>query len=233
MISAPIFIVGAGAIGSVVGELLARGGAQQITVCDPDDLTIGNLVRHTLTLSELGRNKVIELSRRLSAISPHVVCTAVETDFKKATMAERMAKARLVLDCSGSDAVLDDLQSLPTSDGRILASISVGFAATRLFLYLQRDRFDANKFRSLLQPWLISQLEERGAEPLPRESVGCWHPVFPARGDAISLMSAAALRSLASRIETVSPDGELHVFEEKISGGRFGGIVEVGSESKD
>ena len=45
-----ILVIGAGAVGSTLSEMLARAGAHQITLMDYDELEAGNLVRHTLLL---------------------------------------------------------------------------------------------------------------------------------------------------------------------------------------
>jgi hypothetical protein len=45
-------------------------GVHRVIVSDGDDLEIGNLVRHTLTMKEIGDNKAQAVAKRLRAISP-------------------------------------------------------------------------------------------------------------------------------------------------------------------
>ena len=64
-----ILIIGAGAVGSALAEMLARGGARDITVIDSDCLEAGNLVRHNLLATDIGNRKASALAARLDAAS--------------------------------------------------------------------------------------------------------------------------------------------------------------------
>src|SRR6185295_3555561 len=52
--SRSVLLIGAGALGSAVAELLVRGGVHKIIVMDQDILQVGNLVRHSLGLADVG-----------------------------------------------------------------------------------------------------------------------------------------------------------------------------------
>jgi hypothetical protein len=68
--SSSIAVIGAGALGSTVAEILARGGVANILLVDHDDLEPGNLVRHTLIGADLGCNKAMATAARLQGAAP-------------------------------------------------------------------------------------------------------------------------------------------------------------------
>ncbi len=65
-----VAVIGAGALGSPIADLLAKAGVGTIFVIDPDIFTPGNRVRHQLDLSELGRAKVHGVAGRLLRVDP-------------------------------------------------------------------------------------------------------------------------------------------------------------------
>ena len=69
-------IIGSGSLGATIAELLVRAGVTHLTCIDGDRLEIGNLCRHTLTMSDLTRQKSLALSSHLSSINPHVDVSA-------------------------------------------------------------------------------------------------------------------------------------------------------------
>lgn len=76
-----ICLLGAGAVGSVVAELLVRAGCHQITVFDNDKLNAGNLVRHSLSLRDTMDYKAEALARHLNSVSPHARVDYVNSAF--------------------------------------------------------------------------------------------------------------------------------------------------------
>lgn len=66
---------------------------------------------------------------------------------------------------------------------------------------------------------------------LPRQGIGCWHPLFPARMDQVAIATATAVRLLheqAGRPGDGAP--ALTVFEERPGAtGEFAGLVRVGA----
>lgn len=84
-----VAMVGAGAVGSVLSELLVRAGIERITIIDHDTLEGGNLVRHTLALDDVGTNKAVALTERLKGLSPHAKVTAVPETFPPLSITSR------------------------------------------------------------------------------------------------------------------------------------------------
>jgi len=63
-------VVGVGALGSQVADLLARAGVGEIVLIDNDIVTPGNRTRHELDLGELGRPKTLAVADRLRRVNP-------------------------------------------------------------------------------------------------------------------------------------------------------------------
>ena len=97
-------IIGLGAVGSAVAEILTRGGIENIVLIDGDDIEAGNLVRHTLTLNEEGKNKASALADRLNRASPHVRVDAITYNLNPQDPQCRKAieQADLVIDCTAN-----------------------------------------------------------------------------------------------------------------------------------
>jgi molybdopterin/thiamine biosynthesis adenylyltransferase len=65
-----VVLVGAGALGSQVANLLAQAGVGGVYPVDSDIVTHGNRVRHQLDLRDVGRNKAGAVAQRLLAVNP-------------------------------------------------------------------------------------------------------------------------------------------------------------------
>jgi len=73
-----ITIIGVGGVGSYVFEALVRCGIENITIIDPDVITITNLNRQLMTtLDTVGESKVEVLKKRASSINENVNITCI------------------------------------------------------------------------------------------------------------------------------------------------------------
>ena len=68
--SYPIHIVGCGAIGSHVAEVLARLGIQHIHLYDDDHVSTHNIANQMFTFKDIGRAKVDAVADMIEAINP-------------------------------------------------------------------------------------------------------------------------------------------------------------------
>jgi hypothetical protein len=222
-----IVLIGAGALGSMVGELLVRAGVRDITILDHDIVAAGNLVRHTLTLRDLGWNKAEALVRRLEAISPSVRPIAVPDRFPGDSLDARILGADLVIDTTGEHGVLDAMAEAAWTSRPTFASVAISMHARRLFAFLgQSDHFDVGAFDAAYGPY--GREERDRDEERPWEGVGCWHPVFPARADEMWLMASAAVGLLESAWPVADGTQTLHVFERTTDAAdRFTGLRKI------
>lgn len=228
--TAEVLVIGAGALGSAVAEMLVRGGVERLTVCDDDIVMAGNLVRHTLTLDEVGRFKAAALADRLNAQSPHADVRAITHAFPPVDAASLAAlrPIDMVIDCTGENAVAQAMASFPWTGHKLFASISLGLRAWAGFSFISwTDAFPVETFFAALQPWLVRQAVMYRDVEWPREGVGCWHPVFPARSDEVWLLAAAAVQHLVDAVDPVIEGSELVVFRRTEQGGFFAGLTRV------
>lgn len=67
-----VALVGLGALGSSVAELLAKAGVGHFRLCDYDRLQTGNVARHVGGISDFGALKTDVVMKRLLQISPYI-----------------------------------------------------------------------------------------------------------------------------------------------------------------
>lgn len=210
-------LLGSGAVGSVAGEIVVRGGVSKVSVVDGQLLEVGNLVRHMLDLDSVGESKASALAKKLSRIAPDVVAKVVFGEFYTGAggeVEEALEDASLVLDCTASDDVLRELGERSWPAETTIVSMAVGYGASRLYLYAASGAdFDAEQFFDELSRW--SSLDETQAEQGSeiREGRGCFDSVFPGRFDQISGLVASGLGWLDLWIATGREDPELLVLE--------------------
>jgi hypothetical protein len=219
-------LAGVGALGSMIAELLVRGGAHDLTLVDGERLEAGNLVRHVLARPALGDFKANALAAHLNLVSPHARVFAIAEDLPLdvVKMKALLEPFDLIIDCTSSDDVLIALGRLAFGGPKSFVSASVGWACRRLFCFLGRaPSFPSEEYWRQVGPWLKSEgeaevpAEQRWAGP------GCWHPVFPAQSVDLSLMAAAATKEI-EHSATNPYDGRLHVFERADAGDGFLGL---------
>lgn len=82
----------------------------------------------------------------------------------------------------------------------------------------------------MINPWLGKELQEYDDQELPREGIGCWHPVFPARADDIWMMASTAVKHIESLLKSPIKSPDLAVFEQVYENSSFVGIHQVYTE---
>ncbi len=216
-----MLVIGAGAVGSKVAETLARGGCESLTIADADVLEAGNMRRHALTLSHVGQGKAHAMADRLNRVSPYMNAVAFPGALPPAGegLARLLRNHDLVLDMTAEDSVLASLASYVDGRRREFISISTGYEARRLFFFAHKgDNFPVNDFHVAMEPWIEREGAEHsdpdGARWGVRDAPGCWHPLFPARDDALQILAGAAVR-MVERFHIGELDPGLHVLELK------------------
>jgi hypothetical protein len=236
IISANILLLGAGALGATLAEQLVRAGVRHLTIVDGDRLEAGNLVRHPLGIFDLKGNKATHLAIHLSLASPHASITAIPSSFPNLSSSELalVRQCNVILDCTGQDEVLSQLEAFSWHETKLFVSLSLGFRARRLFCFaVAGSCFPHADFQKWLRPWLEQEIQEYGDERFPREGVGCWHPVFPARIDDVTMMASAAVKHLESTMIAPSSSSMLTIFEQQYEQDLFLGIRKIAPEEND
>jgi hypothetical protein len=211
-----VAIIGCGALGSSLAELLVRGGVHRMLLVDGDPLEAGNLVRHVLTAKDVGKNKAEALAAMLSVASPlaDIRGCSVHLPSEPQQVHDLLDDCDVVVDCTATNDVPALLASTWWSIAPVFVSASVGFEAQRTFLYRVRaNAFTADDFLRQLAPWLAREQAAWSTSGELVEGVGCYSPLFRARLDDIKLAAIASLRFIESACSNASNGPELLVLE--------------------
>jgi integrative and conjugative element protein (TIGR02256 family) len=208
-----VALVGLGALGSEVAELLAKAGIGAFRLCDADRLSTGNVLRHVGGLNEFGASKTRVVVSRLFEINPHLKFDDGSLIHGSAVaslerLSEFIAPADLVISTTADESVESVINQIAVLDkkpvlyGRALRRGSMG----RVFLV--RPGRDACKA-------CLAELARASAEgdspdtgwidvsepediPLLHE---CGRPVIPASAIDLSFVAALIARNALDYLE--------------------------------
>lgn len=232
-----VLLLGAGTLGSVVAEMLVRGGVRRLTVLDPDAVEAGNLVRHTLDYRDVGKNKAKALADRLARVAPAVDAVGLSSALENvpARFSDRVRSADLVLDVTASDGVLAQLEELEWPGERIFLSLSMGLGCRRLYLFaVHGSSFPRATFAEAVAPWEADDWKGVDETTLPRAGAGCWQPLMPGSFYEVAMLAGAAVEVVSEMLSEGGPGPEPRqvVLEQHREGGRFGGIRRLSSGAR-
>jgi molybdopterin/thiamine biosynthesis adenylyltransferase len=112
-----ISLIGCGTIGSHLARFLVQSGVgnnSPFLLIDNQELTAGNLGRHLLNFSDIGRPKAVALAAELSRFHPEVKTVGINSDAKAAW--PRIARSDLIIDATGAEMVSDFLNMTALSE---------------------------------------------------------------------------------------------------------------------
>lgn len=224
-----MLIIGCGAVGSAIAELLVRGNASQIILVDGEELEVGNLVRHTLALHDIKKPKAQQLARRLNSVNPNskINFSAVHFPPKSENEIETINHCDVIIDCTGDDKALLTISEFPWDKDKLVISVALNYGATRSFIFAYMGRrFPVQEYSLQIKPYLTN-LDE--VDDLPADGIGCWHPVFPARADDIWLQVSACMKEIVDLLEQPIGSGayKFTAFEQVIENGNFVGVRKI------
>ncbi|MDD2229036.1 MAG: ThiF family adenylyltransferase [Candidatus Cloacimonetes bacterium] len=226
----PTIVIGVGALGSVIAEILVREGLLSILLIDNDVLSAGNVVRHTLTLNDIGKNKTEVLKAKLEAINPLVVVETLAAKLPEnlTDLYDVINDYRLVVDCTGSDEVLMLLSKPKSSIPKYFASYSLGYRADRLYAYIESGfAFSGDSFEDSYRIWKEIEALEWQSDGETIEGAGCWSPLFPARYDDIVIAGSICVKLLEKLVTYNCQLSQFMVFERLIESDICTGYKEV------
>ena len=190
---ARIAVIGCGAVGSFLADLLARSGAAVLVLIDPERLMPGNCVRHLAGPQYVPQFKVeavksILAARELpAAVVPHPVRLDPDLAFQLFTECD------LIVDATADGGATGLLEHLAQVTGKVF----VKAALHRDGAILRVDRFGPGTAVERLAP--IPSLSNDG--PALREA-GCGDPVSPAPPGAVLAAASAACRMAADTLQS-------------------------------
>lgn len=97
-----------------------------------------------------------------------------------------------------------------------------------LYLFAaQGQRYPAAQFHEQIKPFLTKDRQEWEGKDFAWEGIGCWHPVFPATGEQITMFAAAAVAELDVLCSSPAAVDRLVVFERGAPGTGTAGLQRV------
>jgi len=226
----PTIVIGVGALGSVIAEMLVREGLLSILLIDNDVLSAGNVVRHTLTLNDIGKSKTEALKAKLEAINPLVVVEILPEKLpeNQTDLHGLIQDYGLVIDCTGSDEVLMLLSAPKFSIPKYFASFSLGYRADRLYAYIESGFFfSGESFEDSYRKWKEIEVQEWQSDGETIEGAGCWSPLFPARYDDIVIAGSICVKLLEKLVTYNCQHARFMAFERLIESDVCTGYKEV------
>lgn len=207
-----VAIVGAGAVGSQLADLLVRSGLGGVALVDGDRVRPGNCIRHLVGLGDVGRSKVEAVADRLAAhgIDPSDV-ESVADHATSVDLIERLFdEYDLVIDATGNGPAT----ALVLTAGRILQRDALSVCLQRGGTVARIDRVPLRNGEEHAEP------TPAGGPPAAGREGGCGDPVSPAPPwactAAAALAAAVTADTLTSRdqypatvVEVLVADGVL------------------------
>lgn len=200
-----VAVVGVGALGSFIADMLARSGVRKLTLLDGDVVMPGNLVRHLVGPEAVGRSKV-------DAVKQHLVARGGIAGADITVIDHALT--------SGDEAV----EILMNHD--LVVNATADFATTALLHVIARTlptRILSAAIQNGGTSYRIDVLPPlHGAEPLPSSSVavdqpkselfesGCGSPISPTPPYVVIEAAAATVRHIVGLLvdRPLHPSGE-------------------------
>ncbi|WP_437601098.1 HesA/MoeB/ThiF family protein [Sorangium sp. So ce590] len=223
-----VAVIGVGALGSVLSELLVRAGVKNIALIDEDVVESGNVNRHVATLVDVGKSKVPVVAQRLRQISPTIRVAEFSEKLPSDAKAieTQLDEYDIIIDCTSSDMVLSTLERAWWSIPRTFASFSMGFGGKRLFSFgVSGNRFPQGDFARNVRPWLEHESKAWADNDEVFEGAGCWSPLFPARCDDVVLAAAVCVKELETVVAKRPTAPRFRVFAQSSSDDGFQGFA--------
>jgi len=138
--AAHALVVGTGGLGNPAAQFLASAGIGTITLVDADTVDLTNLQRQILfAMDDVGTPKVRAAARRIAAINPGIRVVQVAKRVGDAELAELVADADVVLDCTDNFATRHAINRACVAAGKPLVSGAAIRFDGQLAVYDTRD----------------------------------------------------------------------------------------------
>jgi integrative and conjugative element protein (TIGR02256 family) len=207
-----ILIIGVGAIGSSIAEILVRGGTRSLTLADGDSVDAGNICRSTYSLYDYNSNKALRLVNNLQKISPFAKLNLYNVNFsgqphfteEYEKRKEEINKYDLIIDCSASNEVLYFLSNLETNAQII--TLGITDKANQL-LCLSKEGGDSLFDKRRVALYSFGEV----VPPSFYEGTGCFYPTFEASFFDINALVNMALRHINKQFLQTQKIKSFHV----------------------
>lgn len=207
-----IALVGLGAIGSMVAEILAHGGVNIVGLWDSDIVEPGNICRAAFTLNDLGKSKVETVAEKIQSINPFIeikdivrhgdwlaidpnISSYVNGSFydnvnysNQEDALKEIKEYDLIIDCTGSNEMLHFL-SYAIKDKEIISLCITNHSNELLCV----TNVDGNPFE--LRKAYLSRIEQ-DTRNYYAEGEGCYSPTFLAKYSDIAALVNLCIKEL-------------------------------------
>lgn len=198
------------------------------TVSAQEALEMGNLCRHTLCMTDLYQSKSKLVAKRLTNIDPNIHTTYAERYLdidETGALVPDLSSFDIIIDSTGEDQVLALLSATEWKRKIVFCSSSVGLGAKRLYINIQRTKLPHfENFLNLVEPYFQKDSNDFNLDALPRDGIGCWHPLFPARADDMWFAACTTVKALEAFVQNSTEKGISLIYETQTEDGLFNGL---------
>ena len=226
-----ITIVGVGAVGSVMAEVLSKLGPSEIVLIDNDKLEAGNLVRHAALANQVGLLKAQAMADLITPITSGRSVRPVSHDVRRLPEKERDAlrHADLVIDATGDEGVHEFLGNGAGLGDNALAWCYITPGPQFGVLILRKPGCDLScrdaegilaEEHPRLWEELLKQEDQPGGIVWPEP--GCYHPTFRAAYHRVRLMADTFVTTILDWLNRECPSNLITVVHQAKRDSGFG-----------
>lgn len=210
-------VIGVGALGGFVCELLSRQGIQNIKIIDGDTLQVGNLARHILTLDDIGKKKAKAMADKLMLNGPSIKVVAKEEHLDKENITF-LDDCDVIIDCTADNEVIELLAQYEFKADKHIYIGAFTYGAKGFLFYTQYAKsIDSDLFFKRTKEFYDKYVHDIKEENLIMEGIGCYHPVFPAMDSDVNLWSSIFIKEIVKDLENPKA-GAIKAFEQAENG---------------
>lgn len=194
---AKVAIIGCGAIGATLADILVRKGVRNLALCDFEDFEVENIRRHVLSLLDVDYKKGLALSVDLSWHSFFVNVDFSSKGFQGPRTISAIDDADIIIDCTAEDLVSYRLSTYADGRKRHFYSFSLSVNADRLYAFhCTGEAFDVARFGLEVSRWTAADRDRLQELASSLRDLGCHNPVFPAPWERIISLAGRAVAFL-------------------------------------
>lgn len=208
-----VALIGVGALGSFVSDMLVRAGVGRLTLIDNDLIMPGNLVRHLVGPEAIGLAKVQAVRNHLIKVHGQHTCRiAAQND-------DALSPAIAAAAIQDHDLVID-----ATASFRVTALFHTAARALESHVLSAVLQNNGETYRlDVLPPLGGAPLQPRSSRPHVAESgedyfeAGCGSPISPTAPQAVIEAAAATVRHAVALLagQPLNPSGEVRHFDRR------------------
>jgi hypothetical protein len=185
-------VIGCGAVGSFLAEMLARSGVGMLALVDPERLMPGNCVRHLADLGHVPQFKVEAIKWILGSRQLQTSVVTHQTRLDPDLAFRLLTQCDIVIDAAADGGVTGLLDHLAGITGTVFIKV----ALHRDGAMLRVDRFGPGTARARPAP-----IPDPGTGGPALREAGCGDPISPTPPSAVIAAASAACRMTVDTLQ--------------------------------